>query len=429
MGTTSDKLDRVLQTKSELRSAIVSKGQSITDDTPFKDYPGKVAAIKTGSDTSDATATRSDILSGKTAYISSGKVSGSMVNRGAVNTTITAPDSYTIPAGYHNGSGKVTASAGPFSDQTQADAVAADLISGKTAWVNGSKITGSLSVAGKTFVETPIPGSISVAGMTYGNGRFVIIGSNTNKLYYSYDLVNWTAGTLPSSSYWGGICYGADGKFILANHNSNKIYYSYDLVNWTSATLSTSLSLGRIAYGNGKFVAVTDGNSSNTNSTGFVSSDGITWTKFTLPDTEMHYSIIFGRGKFIIVNPNCILKSTDGETWVKQTVGFSAGRSIAYGNNRFIIGSYNEKYIWYSETGDSWTRASPSNMSTNAQSLSYGNGVFLCVDSDVIKSSVDGMTWSKVLYTCTGSAGFNNMFYHDAFLIKTTEKLIYSKTI
>lgn len=57
-------------------------------------------------------ASASDVLSGRTFTSSAGlKVSGTMTNRGAVSATISAGGSYTIPSGYHNGSGKVSATA------------------------------------------------------------------------------------------------------------------------------------------------------------------------------------------------------------------------------------------------------------------------------------------------------------------------------
>ena len=60
------------------------------------------------SDTTDANATASEILSGKTAYVNKNKITGGMTNNGAVSGTIsTVAGEYTVPAGYHDGSGTV----------------------------------------------------------------------------------------------------------------------------------------------------------------------------------------------------------------------------------------------------------------------------------------------------------------------------------
>ena len=61
------------------------------------------------SNTSDATATAAEILSGKTAYVNTNKLAGTMPNRGAVTGAIsTVSGSYAIPNGYHDGSGSVS---------------------------------------------------------------------------------------------------------------------------------------------------------------------------------------------------------------------------------------------------------------------------------------------------------------------------------
>lgn len=60
-------------------------------------------------DTSDANATAAEILSTKTAYVNGVKITGSMPNRGAVTGTIsTKSQQYSVPQGYHDGSGKVS---------------------------------------------------------------------------------------------------------------------------------------------------------------------------------------------------------------------------------------------------------------------------------------------------------------------------------
>lgn len=131
--------------------------------------------LKSGSDGIDPdelTATKGDILFNKLAGVAGNNeaVLGTMPNRGAVSQTLNCGNSYTIPSGYHDGSGKVIASS--LLSQTSANAVASQILSGQTAWVNGSKITGSMANRGAISQSLGINGSYIIpAGYHNGSGK------------------------------------------------------------------------------------------------------------------------------------------------------------------------------------------------------------------------------------------------------------------
>ena len=80
------------------------------------------------SDTTDANAAASEILYGRTAYVNKNKIVGEMVNNGAVSGTIsTKAGAYTVPVGYHDGSGTVS-----IASSEQAKIIAGNIKNGVT---------------------------------------------------------------------------------------------------------------------------------------------------------------------------------------------------------------------------------------------------------------------------------------------------------
>lgn len=146
----------------QFKNKVIYGGQvliDLTSDTVDAAHllSGYTAHLKNGStvsgtctfdaDTTDADATASEILLNKTAYVNKIKLTGAMPNNGAVTGNITSVASaYTIPQGYHDGSGTVS-----IDSTEQAKLIASNIKSGITILgVQGTYSGESLSVQSKT---------------------------------------------------------------------------------------------------------------------------------------------------------------------------------------------------------------------------------------------------------------------------------------
>lgn len=135
-----------------------------------------------------------DVLAGKTFSndADTGLV-GTMVNNGSVGTISLGSEGqeYTIPQGYHNGLGKVKAvinnliasvikagtTVGGIIGTFTADATAAgsDILSGKTGYVNGAKVTGTIPSKSAATI-TPGTANQTISAGQYLTGNQVISG-------------------------------------------------------------------------------------------------------------------------------------------------------------------------------------------------------------------------------------------------------------
>lgn len=300
----------VLETKS---ATPTTASQDITPTTGKVLSKVTVNAIPDNfADTSDDTAVAANILSGVTAHSyneDTGKavaVTGTMTNNGAVSKTLdatTGNQSYTVPQGYHNGSGtvsialetktatptksaqniapttgkvlsKVTVNAIPaaYQDVSNVDATAADVLDGKTiVLANGTEVEGTMVDRGT--VE-------KVLDATAGNQSFTIAaGKHSGSGTVSIVLEERTV-TQTSTS--GDLNVTPTPGKVLSKVTINPIPSSYGNTTGDTATAADVLA-GVKAHTivNGTATRITGTMANN----GAISAtiDGLTTTSYTVP--------------------------------------------------------------------------------------------------------------------------------------------------
>jgi hypothetical protein len=160
--------------------------------------------MEEGLDTSDATASTNDILSGKTAYVDGTKITGSLAN---VTQDIILSDKTAkiIDKGYHDGTGTVKVSDSEAAkiissniksgvtifgvtgtvdegvDTSDATATAENILNGATAYVNGEKVTGTMPENSTTTTEITTANQVVTVAKGYHTGGDTISISSVDQ--------------------------------------------------------------------------------------------------------------------------------------------------------------------------------------------------------------------------------------------------------
>lgn len=212
---------------------------------------------------------------------------------------------------------------------------------------------------------------------------------------------------------WRDVCYG-NGKYVAVATDSNMAAYSTTGINWLSSTIHESAtSWFSICYGNGVFVAVGQDYFAT-------STDAITWLTTPAVDGGTFQCVRFLNGKFYAVG-SAIYRSSDGTTWEKCNVSTGNGymaTSITFGNGMYVCVTPN--YTVSSYDGLNWSYTP---MPQGAwRSVVFGNGVFVATGLFFPYSlySYDGKTWSSASIKSGSMEGFGLCFGDGRFIAATT---------
>lgn len=174
------------------------------------------------------------VLSGKTAWVNGIKITGTMTSVESEEIVLDAGVKYTIPEGYHDGTGTIEAES--MSVQTKGTATAEDIIKQKTAWVNGEKITGSLELSGSAALDDVVEGATfyNIDAKTKRTGTLKLTGTATDEdvldgvSFYSNNPKRKLTGSLKligtavASNVLSGVTfYNTDAKTIISGSMPN----------------------------------------------------------------------------------------------------------------------------------------------------------------------------------------------------------------
>lgn len=292
--------------------------------------PAKGSGSTDAPDLSGITAAAEDILAGKKSVDATGaEITGTMTNRGAWTSTQTSNGSVTIPAGFHNGSGKVTVNVSTPTATGALDtpSIDFDTTTGKFTATSKVKTSGYISTSetktasytitrylGGEYTPTKESKTVSLTGK-YCTGDAVIKGDNN---------------LIPENIKNGISIFGVAGSYT--GDGAAVISITSDRT-WNS-TLGSSFDYHRIAYfsikiSNVKYVMCM---ATSTNGTYDSSNE-------SNPDSVE--AIIFD-----VTNKTCYIRTSSSLSTVETEIGGGTHPLVifknddSYGFSVFVKGTY-----------------------------------------------------------------------------------------
>lgn len=238
---------------------------------------------------------------------------------------------------------------------------------------------------------SPLPQGNDLKKVVYGAGQYVAVG-DLGTILTSPDGSAWTAQRSGTREELWDVTYG-NGRFVAVG---SAILTSPDGRRWTVRMSGLEIPLRGVAWGDGRFVAVGEQVLS--------SKDGRRWIAQKRPNRGGYLqAVLYAGGQFVAQGAG-FLTSPDGRRWTARRGVRKNLYGLTYGGGRYIAVTPENSAgscgaIVSSEDAARWVvqQAGSVRHSFDAQAVAYGKGRFVAVGSDGdVLISTDGRGWHPV---------------------------------
>lgn len=160
-------------------SSNVNVDTAITIPAGYHDGTHSVSSVSLSSKTS-ATADAGHVLNAYKGWKSGSLITGTMANKGTTNGSISANGTYTVPVGWHNGSGKVTQSLTTKGWAAVTPSTGQQTVVASSRWVTGDQIV----VGNGNLAAGNIKSGVTIFGVTGNYSQAAISGLYHNGTLY-----------------------------------------------------------------------------------------------------------------------------------------------------------------------------------------------------------------------------------------------------